>query len=234
MEVIVELPSFSKKGVDKLAPRLKDLGFSVFVPENPAGIPALLAASVGVYLRTKFELGVYVSTRLVDVNLLHAYSTVLTAKEFGFRGVTLLRGDKPAFGETLEANSEEALTFIKERVKGVDLGLIVSMRFSTDNIQARLLKNPDYVMVIHFGLGNMDKMVEVSKVARERGVRVYPFVLLALEKSRGLFEQLGQPFIDPDQLRGVCESLKKVVDGVVVSSPLDLDTAVERVARLCF
>ncbi|AFK51119.1 hypothetical protein TCELL_0695 [Thermogladius calderae 1633] len=234
MEIIVELPSFSRKGVDKLAPRLKDLGFSVFLPENPAGIPALLAAAVGVYLRTKYELGVYISTRLVDVNLLYAYSTVLTAKEFGFKGVTLLRGDKPAFGETLETNSEEALAFIKERVRGVDLGLIVSMRFSMDNIQARLLKNPDYVMVIHFGLGNMDKMVEVSKVARERGVKVYPFVLLSLEKSKGLFMQLGQPFVETNQLRGVCESLKKVVDGIVVSSPLDLDTAVEQVARLCF
>jgi 5,10-methylenetetrahydrofolate reductase len=233
VEIIIELPAFSKKTIDKFAEKLKERNFDVFVPENPAGRPALLAAVTGTYLRTKYELGVYVSLRLLDVNLLHAYSAVLTAREFGVKGVTILKGDKPIFGENLKADSEETLTFLKSRIEGVNLGLVVSLRYPVEEISGRLAKRPDYIMVIHYGSKTADKLEQVAQIARRLGVKVYPFMLIGYEKSREVFTQLNQPFIEPMELKEKCASLSNRVNGIVFSSPLDLQRAIDDVYKLC-
>jgi 5,10-methylenetetrahydrofolate reductase len=233
VEFIIELPAFSRKTIDKLAEKLKERSFDVFVPENPAGRPALLAAVTGAYLRTRYGLGVYVSLRLLDVNLLHAYSAVVTAREFGIKGVTILKGDKPVFGENLKADSEETLTFLKSKIEGVNLGLVVSLRYPVEEISRRLMKRPDYIMVIHYGSKTADKLEQVAQIARRIGVKVYPFVLIGYEKSREVFTQLNQPFIEPLELKEKCTWLSSRVDGAVFSSPLDLQRAIDDVYKHC-
>ncbi|WP_440059155.1 hypothetical protein ACSU1N_05045 [Thermogladius sp. 4427co] len=233
MELIIELPSFTKKNVDKVVGKIVGKNIDVFIPENPAGKPALLAISTGVYLRVAYNVGVYASIRLNDINLLHAYSSALTASEFGFRGLTILKGDKPEFGKVVDEDSEETLSFIKNRIKNIRLGLIVSLRYGLDKIKQRISKRPDYIMVIHFGPGRMGDLKLVADTARDFGVKTYPFLLLGLEKSKGLFEELGQAYFQPSDIRQVCGSLGSIVDGVIISSPLDLSRAVDLVLQEC-
>jgi 5,10-methylenetetrahydrofolate reductase len=228
LRYILELPPFSKSLIDRVAPRVGRVFDAVFVPSAPAGAPLLDSLATSVYLTTSFGLRTIFSIRLRDVNLNHVLEKVKVAEEFGLYGVLLTQGDPPKYGAGLSGlPSEEAMKYIRGEGIRVRLGLVVSLRYPVESIARRLEQGPDFVFVIHYGPSSREKLREVCRIASRGSSEVYPFLLLGVGRSRGVFDRLGQEYFTSGSVKEALEELRGLASGVVVSSPLDIESAVE-------
>ncbi|MEZ0394427.1 MAG: hypothetical protein ABWK00_05240 [Desulfurococcaceae archaeon] len=234
MEVYVELPTTSKRRVERVIERGRGLVDGYFFPDGPGGEPVVDPLAVGVFVRLSSpDAKVIVSLRLADVNALKLLSVARAAEEFGLEGLLLVQGDKPKVGLPVShVSSEEALEIARKHVNKLKLGLLVSLRYDVTKIRERLSLRPDFVAPIHFTKASLSKMHEVSRDARGAGVKVLPFALLEVGKNVELFRALGQSGFSEGELAGLLESLEGIVDGLIISSPLELQRAIELLGAL--
>lgn len=236
MEKILEVPPRSRKLLDKVSEISRGAYESLFIPCAPAGTPMIDCFSAGIYLGSKGTFGIYSSIRTSDCTLNHIIEKIKTALEFRFRGVLITRGDPPQYGRGLnEYGTESVVKFVRRAGLKVDLGVIVSLRFQVEEIYRRLQDlQPDFVFVMRYQHDELEekKLNYIVKEARDLGTRVYVFVLLGTESNIPVFNKLGQPYIRVDDFPRVVEALARSVDGIVVSSPLDIEGAVQAVRDL--
>lgn len=201
---------------------------AVFVPSAPAGVPLLDGLATSVYLSTSFGLKTIFSIRLRDLNLNHVLEKVKVAEEFGLYGVLLTQGDPPKYGTSRsELLSEEVMQYIRKMGIRARLGLVVSLRYPIESIVRRLEHKPDFVFVIHYGPSSREKLGEVWGVVSRASSEVYPFLLLGVGKSKGVFDKLNQEYFTLSDIHEILEELRGLVSGVVISSPLDVEKVVE-------
>jgi hypothetical protein len=201
---------------------------AVFVPSAPAGVPLLDGLATSVYLSTSFGLKTIFSIRLRDLNLNHVLEKVKVAEEFGLYGVLLTQGDPPKYGTSRsELLSEEVMQYIRKMGIRARLGLVVSLRYPIESIVRRLEHKPDFVFVIHYGPSSREKLGEVCGVVSRASSEVYPFLLLGVGKSKGVFDKLNQEYFTLSDIHEILEELRGLVSGVVISSPLDVEKVVE-------
>ncbi|MEM1628373.1 MAG: hypothetical protein QXP02_03725 [Desulfurococcaceae archaeon] len=232
MEYILELPPVSRKFIDKIAPLAKNVFNAVFIPSGPAGIPLLDACATSIYISTVYGLKSIFSIRLKDVNLNHVIEKVKTAMEFGINGVLLTKGDPPRYGSSYDdLSSEYVLKYLREINVDMKLGLIISLRYPLGSILKRISEKPDFVFIIHHVDNDLDKLMELRKhIAGE--IKIYDFILLGVDKNIELFKELGQKYVEPMKLGDHIEKLNNIVDGVIISSPLEVKKAIEIVSKL--
>lgn len=228
MRYVLELPPFSRRLVDSVAPKVGKAFDAVFVPSAPAGVPLLDGLATSIYLSTGFGLRTIFSIRLRDVNLNHVLEKVRVAEDFNLYGVLLTKGDPPKYGVGRdEMSSEEVLYFIRSMGTKVRLGLVLSLRYPMESIARRLEHGPDFVFVIHYGPSRREKLREVCRAASRTSSEVYVFLLLGLDRSKELFNRLKQEYFSYSHIQEVLEELQGLVGGVVISSPLDIEKVVE-------
>ena len=227
MRYVLELPPLSKGLIDSVAPRVKRVFDAVFVPSAPAGVPLLDGLAISVYLSVSFGLRTIFSIRLRDVNLNHVLEKVRVAEEFNLHGILLTRGDPPKYGTSRdELSSEEVMRYVRGRGARVRLGLVASLRYPVESIARRLEHEPDFVFLMHYGPSTREKLREVCRVASSKPSELYVFLLLGLDRSRRVFEELSQEYFTCSSIRGALDELRDLVSGVVISSPLDVERVV--------
>ncbi|MEM4481400.1 MAG: hypothetical protein QXK88_05280 [Desulfurococcaceae archaeon] len=236
MEKILEIPPRSKKFLDKVIENVKGLYESLFVPCAPGGIPMIDCFAAGAYISSRYNYGIFSSIRTYDCALNHVLEKAKTALDFGFRGILITKGDPPQYGKGLkESSTESAISFIREAGLNINLGIVISLRFQLEDIRRRLRNlQPDFAFIMRYHQGQCDeqKFKEVVREARDIGTKTYVFILLGTEKNILVFNKLKQPYIHLNEFGNTVKWLNSVIDGVVVSSPLDFESAIHSAKEL--
>ncbi|MEM2025761.1 MAG: hypothetical protein QXW94_05665 [Desulfurococcaceae archaeon] len=230
MEKILEVPPRSKKFLDKVIENGKGLYESLFIPCAPGGIPMIDCFAAGAYISSRYNYGIFSSVRTYDCALNHVIEKAKTALDFGFQGILITKGDAPRYGKGLEeSNTESAISFIREAGLKINLGIVISLRFQLEDIRRRLrILQPDFAFIMRYHQGQYEeqKLKEVAREARDIGTKTYVFILLGTEKNVLVFNKLKQPYVHINEIGNIVKSLNNFIDGVVVSSPLDFESAI--------
>jgi len=236
--IIAELePSRNR---EKLLAYLKRLAANVDaidIPEVPMGKPIASAAVLAAHFKAIHGSIEFIPhLRVIDANRVGLLSTLGGLYVAQVREAVLLRGDDPVEGVKVEdVGVEEAAALAKQRLKQrtPKLGAMLSMRYPLSLIERRLHAPLDFYLILR-SLYSYEKLVEVSKLARKLGKKIYAYVILASERNFTLLrEMLGdQPIYRVEEVEDVVEKLMHLVDGVILSSPGDRDAIVEAAQRL--
>lgn len=233
MDIILELPPVSKKFVEKSVEVSRDIFNGYFIPCAPSGIPMLDCLAVSTYIisRLSSDFKVFCSLRTKDYSLNHILERVLTASELGLSGVLVTRGDPPMYGNGCkEYSTEYVMNFIRSCGVNINIGVVISLRFPIESIINRVKTLlPDFATVIRFSNDTIQRLVELA--SNVQGTKLYVFLLLGVGRNIEVFRQLGQPFIGVEELRDTLNTLKNMVDGVIISSPREIKEAAEAVSR---
>lgn len=233
MEILLELPPYSRNRVEKVVSATNNLLNGYFIPCAPAGVPMVDCFAASVYVVARYHSEVYCSLRTRDYSLNHILEKAKTASEFGLSGVLVTRGDPPKHGfDCNDYATEFVVNHIREHGLRVDLGIVLSTRFTVEEMVKRVERvKPDFVTIIKFS-GNHLKHLKTLVHAFSGVKRIFAFILLGLGGNIELFEKLGQPYVLPGELEALIEELRGLVTGVILSSPIELYGAVEVVKSI--
>lgn len=233
MEILLELPPYSRNWVEKAVSATNSLFDGYFIPCTPAGVPMVDCFAMGVYVVAKYGSEVYCSLRTRDYTLNHILEKAKAASELGLGGVLVTRGDPLKHGfDCNDYTTEFVVSYIREHGLQVDLGIVLSTRFTVEEMTKRVERvKPDFVTIIKFGRNDLERLKNLAQTSS--GVKkTYVFILLGLGGNIELFEKLRQPYMLPDELGAVMEGLRGLVTGIILSSPIELHNAVEVVKRV--
>lgn len=188
-------------------------GFNI--PDSPLGEPAPLPLVAACLIRRIHDdKRIMVNQRLLDVNELHLISIAQGALMLNV-DLVLTRGDKPKIGKEVGyLTSEDALKLLKERVKGIRVGLMLSMRYSKELIEERMSSGADFYLVLRLSNPIELKGLDTS--------RLIPYVLIETERNSKIINRINQPHFKLSELEELLSSLKEAgVEGVLLSAPGD-------------
>ncbi len=238
MKIIAELEP--TRNNEKLARRLRMLVphvDAIDIPEVPVGKPIASAPMLAAYIKARYpEVEVMPHVRIIDVNKAALLSIVGGARATRIEELVLLRGDDPLEGEIVRdlKSVEEAAAYIKTRVRKTPLlGAMLSIRYPIEKIMTRLTAPLDFYLVLRATV-SIRKLAEVSREAQRLGKRLYAYIIIVGEKNRKILRNMlgDQPLYTPQEALHVVEEISSLVDGILLSSPGDVDAVVEAAQRL--
>lgn len=236
MEVILELPPVTRKLVENVVSKSREVFSGYFIPCAPAGIPMMDCLATGVYVLSRLspESRVYASLRVRDYSLNHVVERAVTAYEYGLAGLLLTRGDPPSYGgDCRDFSTEYVLGILRKLSVRMPLGLVLSLRYPLGSIVSRVLNSkPDFAVILRYSRSSLETIKELAKEVSSTSTRLHVFLLLGIDRNVPLFEKLRQPYIRVEEFGEVLGELKGLVDAVVVSSPNELYKAIDIVSRV--
>ncbi|WP_291764649.1 hypothetical protein [Caldivirga sp. UBA161] len=188
-------------------------GFNI--PDSPLGEPAPLPLVAACLIRRVHDdKRIMVNQRLLDINELHLISIAQGALMIN-ADLVLTRGDRPRIGKEVGyLTSEDALRLLKGRVKGVRVGLMLSMRYGKELIDDRMRSGADFYLVLR-----------LSNPVELRGLdasRLIPYVLVETERNSKVINRINQPHFKLSELGELLSGLREIgVEGVLLSAPGD-------------
>ncbi len=239
MELWIEVvPSTKKERALERVAKVRHLIDKVFVPEAPLGYPRAHAIAVAHVIQESLEVPSIASVRTVDVNANALVSLLGAAVLLGIEGVVITRGDPPAFGNTVnDVGTEEAIRIARldHRLKLLKLGVVVSLAKGYSKISERLL-GLDIDFALLSRVWNRDQLKhEVFSEARRKGIKLITYIVVAKgnEKEK-VFKLLEghQRVFEPSEVETFVKELEGLVDGILITSPLDHMAFVEAVERV--
>ncbi|MGC9135638.1 hypothetical protein [Caldivirga sp.] len=188
-------------------------GFNI--PDSPLGEPAPLPLVAACFIRRIHDdKRIMVNQRLLDINELHLVSIAQGALMLN-ADMVLTRGDRPMIGKEVGyLASEEALMILKERVKGIKVGLMLSMRYGRGFIEERMRSRADFYLVLRLSNPLELRGLDTSKLI--------PYVLVETSKNAKVIKRINQPHFKLSELEGLFSGLREIgVEGVLLSVPGD-------------
>ncbi len=226
MEVWAELePSSRWERLGARAAALLDAGVdAIDIPEAPLGTPRGYAPILACLLRQRLGARTVPHVRVLDLNLNAAVSVAKGLRACGVEEVVVLRGDPPAYGRPTGTRSEEAASLIRRLVPGVRVGALLSLRHGLPRVLERLGGPFDFFLVTRWP-GRLSDLSEVSVEARARGKRLIGYLIVGCGESLARLKSMlnGQPVHAPREAVELAASVAGLLDGVLVSSPGDID-----------
>jgi len=225
LEIIAEVePTRSREKLEKWIPPLKGLVDWIDIPESPLGVPRAHSVAVASYIQSTYGIPTIAHLRVSDVNIVGLKSLVGAAVLLGVRRVVLLRGDKPSEGSMCnDVAPEDAVLHTRSHALGlVEVGLLVSARRELPEVEERLSRRPDFVLVLN---ATPERLRAVSKVASRIGVRVYPYIIVETVNNAWLVKSMPKHVIryGVGDVAKMVEQFEGYVDGVVLSVPGDYE-----------
>lgn len=204
---------------------------AIDIPESPMGKPIAHAAVLAALINSKYGTPVIPHIRVSDVNTVALLSLMGGLAAAEVREAVLLRGDPPEEGAPVEELTvEDAAALVKKRLRGKSprIGAMLSIRQPMERIEARLRADIDFYMVLR-ALSNLEKLDRVSRLASRLDKELYAYLIVARpHRLAALKAMLGdQPVYLPEEALTVAEKIEPLVDGVIVSSPGDVEAVVE-------
>ncbi len=236
MEVLFELEPVSSKA--KLADKVKvltELVDWIDVPDSPMGIFRFSSPIISCIIKNLFETArVIAHLRVIDVNRL-ALEAILRGLEFcGVERIVFVRGDVvEGFSVIRDLEPEDAMRIARSTTR-VQPGLTISLRKSLKEIEERLRVEASFYLVLNLNKGNVEKMEAISKIARRLNVKLYPYIVLLTEANRGKILEIMERWKlhDLNEALELLEVSNNIVDGILISSPMDFKGGLELVRRL--
>ncbi|HIP56720.1 MAG TPA: hypothetical protein EYH02_01410 [Ignisphaera aggregans] len=234
MEILIELvPSRKFLEYAKAVANYVD-GFDI--PESPMGVPRPSSTVVGAVLKRVLghDYTVVSHVRLSDINPVALASTVMGAEVAELDGVLLTVGDKPVYGSSVnQLSSEQAAEFLRSIGVRIALGAILSMRYELNAIRSRVEKPFDFFYALRVSIDSIEKLSRVSEIVTGLGKKLYAYAIIATQRNREFIEkELRQPYIELPKLSEFVEHVQDLVNGVIISCPLDREGQIESVKLL--
>lgn len=238
MELWIEVvPSTKRERVFEKVAQVRELVDAVFVPEAPLGYPRAHAIAVAHLVKEFFGLPALASIRTRDINANALVSLLGAALILGLDGVVVTRGDPPVLGRAVEdIGTEDAIKIARSdrRLKGLKLGVIVSLAKSYARISERLLgMDIDFALVTRLWSPEQVRH-EVFEKARKRGIKIVPYVVVSKESDRDrVFKMLRghQRVFTVEEVEHLVKDLEGFVDGVVITAPASFVDAIQALSR---
>jgi len=201
------------------------------------GIPKPSSVVIGTALRQSLGYGykVIAHVRLGDVNPVALASLVMGAEVVELDGILITVGDKPAYGTFVnQMYTDHAIEFLRNTIGvRIALGAILSLRYDLNAISSRVRKPFDFFHAMRVSRNNIDVLSRVSEIVSSLGKKLYAYIIVATPRNREFVEtELKQPFIGINELRSFVEDVKDLVNGVIISCPLDGEGRIEAVKLL--
>ena len=235
MELVAELVNArSREELIRRASALISVFDAIDVPDSPLGKPSIHSVTAAIILSEALGAEVIAHVRVIDYNRLALESLLRTLRMSKVSRLVFLRGDPPKGSTVLRDYSpEEALLRARRVLPGARLGLLLSLRKSFGEIMERIRLAPDFVLVLNLSRERVGLLERVAGEARKAGVRLYPYIIVETEKNRDVLAGIGQPRVRSGRdLVDLIESIRGLVDGVLLSCPLDYERLVEVASRI--
>lgn len=120
-----------------------------------------------------------------------------------------------------DIGTEEAYVMLRSKGYSFPIGMILSLNYPLDMIRERIRTDASFYHVINYSTNRHEKLVEAAEEAHRIGARIYVFLLLGIGKNKKLFKKLGQPYVEPGELKDTISMLRGSVDGIALSSPME-------------
>jgi hypothetical protein len=226
LELIAELPP--KRSLDKMArvaSRLLELADSLDVPDAPLGAPApsspVMAAAIRSALGGRADLIAHL--RLLDVSPLGVVNIAMSMEAAGVSRLLLLRGDRPALGDPCNTDPEAMAAVIRSLGIRVRVGHLLSLAKPMDQVLRRASSGADFYVITRPWRSGL--VSEVVRGAHLRGSKLYVYLVLLTEANADALRSIPrEELVTMSEVREAIERLRGVVDGVIVSSPRDLES----------
>ena len=199
MELIVEFdPPRNKRSLEEGARRLAGVYDWLDIPDAPLGKPNYNSPVISAYLAA-LGFRVVAHLRVQDYNVVSFKNITKTLGSLGVERMVFLRGDPPQQGAPVDqVTPEEAVAYALRRPEAPEPGLLISLKKSLEEISARLGAGARFYYVLNYDWkgelnGKLDNVIER---ARERGARIYVYLIIPRDGVPGAEVMRQLPNID--------------------------------------
>ena len=207
--------------------RLLRLADSLDVPDAPLGIPAPSSAMIASLLKSRLgdEADVIAHLRTLDVSEMGAVNIAMGLSLAGVRRLLLLRGDPPPFGSPCGPSPEDVASRLRSVGLDLRLGHLLSLAKPMSEVMKRVGLGADFYVVTR--PWNSPSLGSLHRETSARGSKLYVYLVVISERNKGLLSDIPkEEVVAPNEVFDAVSSLRGNVDGVIVSSPRDLEAQV--------
>lgn len=204
------------------------------IVDTPLGIPRPSSPLIASYLKTRYENTEFIPhIKIVNSNKVGLLSLLLALKSINIKRVLIISGDKPIYKTFMNTLKPE--TFIKElkkndMFKNLEIGIGLGKNVTYSYLKDKLLSQPDFIITQPFT--NIHEIIKFkdlySKICKKYNVntKIYATYIVPSNKNKIVFKSLN---IDYEKFSRNSEALLDLLlvefDGILFSSPLDVDKA---------
>jgi 5,10-methylenetetrahydrofolate reductase len=236
VELIYEIePVYGKEELLNRLGVLKGLVDWVDVPDSPMGRPSQFSPVVSCLIRSLESIDVIAHIRTIDLNSLALRSILKSLALCGVRRVVFVRGDLvPGVTVVKDVEPESAVVMARQCSPNVSPGLTLSLRKEPGAILERMSVRADFYLVLNLNNQTVGKLIDVHREARRLGVKVYPYLVLATETNYDILARsLGSgKLLKKDEALHIASACADLVDGFLISSPLDFKEGLSLLSEL--
>ena len=236
MRILGELePSKNSEKLAKRVEKLVETVDAIDIPEAPMGKPIAHAAVLASYIKAKYGIDAVPHIRVSDLNAVGLLSILGGLKATGVNEAVLLKGDTPMIGKEVGDLTVETAAEIAAKKLGSNprLGAMLSLRYPLEAIMGRLKAPLGFYLILRPGY-SLEKLRQVSQIAKSLDKQLYAYVIVASSKNYDQLKKMlvDQPVYSIDEATRFVDKIKDVVDGILVSSPGDVDAINEAARRI--
>lgn len=236
MELLYEFAPVKKK--EDLLARLKVLKELVDwldVPDSPMGSASQFSPLVSCIVKLMSEVRVVAHIRTIDLSRVALTSVTKSLALCGIERVVYVRGDVVRNSSIVrDLEPEDAVSMVKQLDLRISPGLTLSLRKNLTEILERMKSKADFYLVLNLSEETSDKLEEISRAAKSLNAKIYPYLIISTESSyKTLVNLLGkEKVLRVEKALEVVANYSSLVDGFLVSSPLDFREGVEFLNKL--
>lgn len=236
MEFLFELTTVRRR--EELMSRvktLKEIVDWIDVPDSPMGVASQFSPVVSCYIKSVEDMGVIAHVRTIDLSRVALTALAKSLALCGVERVVYVRGDTVSNSTVVrDLEPEDAVDLVKQLGMGLSPGLTLSLRKELAEILKRVSLKADFYLVLNLGRDTEGKLAEIATISRRLGLKLYPYLVIASEESREkLVRILGRDkVLSASRALELAVEYSYLIDGFLVSSPLDFKSGVEFLNKL--
>ncbi|MEM3833003.1 MAG: methylenetetrahydrofolate reductase [Thermoprotei archaeon] len=235
-----------KANVEKLLKRVEpiiNLVDAFNITDTPLGMPRIPSAMFASILLQRFNVKTIVHLKTINMNKVALKSIIYGCAALGVYGVLVVRGDKPSEGDEVSDTWPEELVLwgkSDEKTSSLKLGMVAGPPLDIQRLSKKLSAKPDFMITqVMLNVEDAKNFYQhLSSVFSTHGWRpqVYVNLVVPTEKNSEVIKEIaklaGIPTLDNvtmkiDEFRNVVDELGRIYEGIVLSSPMDLEGGVE-------
>lgn len=240
-----------KSNIEKLLKRIEpivNLVDAFNITDTPLGMPRIPSFMFASILLQRFNVKTIVHLKTINMNKVALKSIIYGCAALGIYGVLVVRGDKPSEGnEVSDAWPEEIVSWGKsdDRTSLLKLGMVAGPPLDPQRLSKKLSAKPDFMITqvmlrINDAKNFHQRLLDVFKMYGWRP-QIYVNLVVPTDKNSEAIKEIaklaGISILDNvtmtiDEFRNVVYELEKIYDGIVLSSPMDLEGGIEFIKYL--
>ncbi|MGB9729426.1 MAG: methylenetetrahydrofolate reductase [Thermoprotei archaeon] len=235
-----------KANIEKLLKRIEpiiNLVDAFNITDTPLGMPRIPSVIFASILLQRFNVKTIVHLKTINMNKIALKSVIYGCAALGIYGVLVVRGDKPSEGsEVSDTWPEELVLWGKsdEKTASLKLGMVAGPPLDIQRLSKKLSAKPDFMITqvmlsIESAKNFYQRLLDVFTMYGWRP-QIYVNLVVPTEKNSEIIKEIaklaGIPMSNNvmmkiDEFRNIVDELGKIYDGILLSSPMDLEGGVE-------